>query len=170
MLKLDLNRLEREGSVRVEGAIPADEPLWEGSGLTFRGPLEVRLRAQSSGSGEVVVRGTLQGVLGRECRRCLDPVEVDVDQEVTLVFTPPDALSTEDDPEIRQIPVGVNELDLTEAIREELMLDLPAYVVCSPDCKGLCPQCGVRLDEETCTCTTDEADPRWDALRALKNE
>lgn len=170
MLKLDLNRLEREGSVRVEGAIPADEPLWEGSDLTFRGPLRVSLRAQASVSGEVILRGRLEGVLARDCRRCLDPVELEVGQEVTLVYVPADALSTEEDPEIREVPAGADELDLTVAIREELILELPTYLVCSPDCQGLCPQCGVKLDEETCTCTTDEADPRWDALRALKNE
>lgn len=170
MLKLDLNRLDREGSARVEGDVAADDPLWEGSGLAFEGPLRVRLRAQVSGSDEVVIRGTLEGVQLRECRRCLDPVEVEVEEEVTLVYAPSDALSDRTDPEIREIPAGVDELDLTEAIREELILGVPSFVVCSPDCKGLCPQCGVKLDEETCTCTTDEADPRWDALRALRNE
>lgn len=170
MLKLDLNRLDREGSARVEGDVAADDPLWEGSGLAFEGPLRVRLRAQVSGSDEVVIRGTLEGVQLRECRRCLDPVEVEVEEEVTLVYAPSDALSDRIDPEIREIPAGTDELDLTEAIREELILGVPSFVVCSPDCKGLCPQCGVKLDEETCTCTTDEADPRWDALRALRNE
>lgn len=170
MLKLDLNRLEREGSARVEGEIPQADPLWEGTGLTFEGPLKVRMEAQAAGSGEVVVRGTVRGVLTRECRRCLDPVAMEVDQEVTLVYSPTDALSDEGDPEIREIPAGADELDLGAAIREELILDLPSFMVCSPDCRGLCPQCGVKLDEETCTCTTDEADPRWDALRALKKE
>lgn len=170
MLKLDLNRLEREGSARVEGEISETDPLWEGTGLSFDGPLRVRMQAQATGSGEVVARGTVEAVLSRECRRCLDPVEMAVGQEVTLVFSPSDALAEEGDPEIREIPPGADELDLTEAIREELILELPPFVECSPQCKGLCPQCGVKLDEETCTCTTDEADPRWDALRALKKE
>ncbi len=170
MLTLDLNRLDREGSVRVEGEIPADAPLWEGTGLSFEGPLEVRLRAQETGSGEVVVRGTVRGVLARECRRCLDPVKLAVDEEVTLVYAPSDALADRDDPEVREIPPGVVELDLEEALREELVLSVPPYSVCRPDCKGLCPTCGARLNEETCSCTTEEVDPRWDVLRSLKNE
>ena len=69
------------------------------------------------------------------------------------------------------IPARARELDLGEAIREELILDLDPFVLCDPECKGLCPKCGVNRNQQTCECVDEELDPRWDVLRrALKNE
>lgn len=171
MLKLDLARLEREGRLRVDADIPSDDPLWEGSELTFQGPLHVEAEASVAGSGEVVVRGRLTGTLARECRRCLDPVEEVVDREVTLVWAPRDELDPEgEDLETRDLELSATDVDLGSAIREELILTTDRYVVCDPACLGLCPRCGTNLNVDECDCTLEERDPRWDALRALKNE
>ena len=61
-------------------------------------------------------------------------------------------------------------MDWGEAVREELMLAGPRYVVCNEGCQGLCPRCGTNRNQEPCGCVTDEADPRWEALRALNSE
>lgn len=58
------------------------------------------------------------------------------------------------------------EIDLGETARSEFILGLDTKTLCSADCKGLCPTCGVNLNEGTCTCKK-EADPRWEALRSL---
>jgi uncharacterized protein len=170
MLRLDLARLEREGSVQIRAEIPADDPLWEGSGITFATPLAVNLRAQAAGSGEIVVRGQAEGVIASECRRCLEPVRTEVVEELTLVYAPEDLLSG-DEADVRPIPARARELDLSEAVREELILNLDPFVLCDPECKGLCPKCGVNRNHQTCECVGEELDPRWDVLRrALKNE
>lgn len=171
MLKVDLARLAREGRLEVEAAIPADDPLWEGSELTFEGPLRVELVASVAGSGEVVVRGRLDGTLSRECRRCLDPVEEEVARELTMVWAPTDELEPAgDDGETRPLELSATEIELGSAIREELILTTDRYVVCDPGCRGLCPRCGTNLNVDECDCTLEEPDPRWDALRALKND
>jgi uncharacterized protein len=170
MLRLDLARLERKGSVHLQTEVATDDPLWEGTGLVFETPLSVDLRAQVAGSGEIVVRGRVEGVLRWNCRRCLDPVRTEVREDLTLVYAPDDLLS-EGDVEVRPIPFRSNQLDLGEAIREEILLRMDPFVLCDPDCKGLCPQCGVNLNQQTCDCVREEADPRWDVLRrALNNE
>jgi hypothetical protein len=69
MLLLDLTRLDREGTLRVEGEIPPDDPLWKETGVRLKVPLRVDLKASESASGEVVVRGVLEGTLAHECRR-----------------------------------------------------------------------------------------------------
>ena len=168
MLRLDLARLAREGSVVVEGRIPPDDALWEGSGLEFAAPVEVRLRASWAGSGELVVRGTIGAPVQAECRRCLDPVRVDLDEEVTMVFASPETPGIEEDAETRKLDPRAGELDLSGPVREEVILAADPYVLCDPGCKGLCPRCGVNKNEETCTCVDEERDPRWDALEALK--
>jgi len=169
MLRLDLARLERDGSVRLEAEVPSDDPMWNGSDLSFEGPASVDLRAQEAVSGDIVVRGRVEGTLRFECRRCLDPVLVDVDEELTIVYAPENLLAVED-VETRPIPDRARDLDLGAAVREELILALDPFVVCDSACRGLCPKCGVNLNQQTCDCVTGEPDSRWDVLRTPKSE
>jgi uncharacterized protein len=170
MLTLDLARLDREGSVRVDAQIPADDPLWSGAEVVFAGPVHVHLRASAAGSGELVVRGEVEARLAQECRRCLDPVVGRLAQEVTMVFLSSDTPGVEEDGDARVFDSRALELDLSEPVREEVVLAIDPYVVCDPDCKGLCPQCGVNWNVEECDCASEASDPRWDVLRALKEE
>lgn len=170
MLLLDLVRLSREGSLRIEGRIPPDAPLLEGTGIRLNEPLRVELRATEAQSGEIVVRGEVASTLEHECRRCLERVEVALREKVTMVFAPPDLLGGSEDGEIRELLGNERELDLADPIREEVILAASAYALCDPNCRGLCARCGADLNETTCECVAEEPDPRWDALRALKNE
>lgn len=169
MLSLDLGRLVREGSVRVEARLPTDAPLWEGTEVRWAGPVEVALNASLAGTGEVVVRGTIEGELAQECRRCLEPVTGVFEHEVTTVFVESDDPVAADDDGVLVYDSG-EALDLSRAVREEVILAVDPYVVCDPECQGLCPSCGVNGNRESCSCGEDEPDPRWEALRALKEE
>ena len=164
MLKLDLVKLGRDGSLRVQAAIPEDATLWAGSHLRFEKALDVDLEASAVASGEVAVRGTLHGAVKQACTRCLAPLHVPVDQDVTFLFVPHDELG-EGDSGVRRMDPKAAELELDVPILEELVLTVPGYAVCSADCRGLCHQCGVDLNVETCQCAAETGDPRWDALR-----
>lgn len=170
MLTLDLARLAREGTLPVEADVPADDPRFEDVGFALGEPMRVRLRASMAGTGEVVVRGTLATTLDLQCRRCLEPVAKAWSRDVTWVFAPLDELDDENDSEVRHLPASQSSLDLSNEVREELILETDPYVECREACEGLCPVCGINRNHETCECTLDEPDPRWDALRALKNE
>jgi uncharacterized protein len=87
-----------------------------------------------------------------------------------MVFAHAEATEAADDGDIRFIEAGTSALDLSDAIREEVILAADPYVVCGPECKGLCPRCGANRNFEKCACAWQEVDPRWDALRTLKNE
>lgn len=169
MLGVSLGRLGREGSVRVDARIPAEDPLWNETAIAWDTPVQVGLQVSFAGTGEVVARGRVVGTLGQECRRCLRPVPGVFDQEVTLVFLASDSLEGDDPGEARIFEPTVGELDLSEAVREEVLLAVNRYVVCDPQCQGLCPKCGTNLNEQACGCTDDEPDPRWETLRALKD-
>ena len=58
-------------------------------------------------------------------------------------------------------------VDLSEVFGEELLLELPAKLLCSEDCKGLCVKCGANLNKKACGCSTKEIDPRLEVLKAL---
>lgn len=174
MLTLDLVRLERErGPVRIQERVPGDAALFDDADVDLASPLEVDLTVTRLAGGEVVVRGTFSGTLARECRRCLDAMEVPLEGEVDLLWVPGGASGNEardDEPRARTFDVTARTLELGAAVREEVILEAPLYVECDPDCKGLCPVCGADRNEEDCDCTRREPDPRWDALRALNAE
>ena len=65
-------------------------------------------------------------------------------------------------------------IDITEDVREEILLSVPSRFKCSDDCKGLCPGCGADLNTEPCRCKKKKTkepkkdDHTWDALNNLK--
>ncbi len=52
-------------------------------------------------------------------------------------------------------------------VRDTVVLGLPVSPLCRPDCAGLCPDCGQRLDDLPADHTHELIDPRWAALAAL---
>ena len=59
-------------------------------------------------------------------------------------------------------------IELDEVIREEILLALPAAVLCRESCKGLCPICGVDRNLNDCQCESREVDSRWQKLKELQ--
>jgi uncharacterized protein len=164
---LSLTEVSR-GETRFTGAVSPEAPLWEGSDVRLQEPLRVDLRAQTVGDG-VLVRGRMRTRLTQECRRCLAPVAADVEDEVTLLFEPLREDEEEElEGEVYPLPERGDELDLGPALREELILRLPDFVLCSENCRGLCPTCGANLNETTCACVPVEEPSPWSALKNLK--
>ena len=153
----------------VEASISADDDLWRDTDLKWKHEVGVRLRAAFAGTGELVARGDIRGTLLQECRRCLKPVETRFEDELTLVFVSEASIVNEDDSSYTFDPTAPT-LDMSRAVREEVVLATNPYVVCDPDCLGLCATCGADLNEGPCDCTEDKTDPRWAALRELKDE
>jgi uncharacterized protein len=166
MLKLSLAAVDR-GEVRVREQVPPEHPLFAGTGVELARPLEVDLEARSVGEG-VLLRGTLRTTVRLACRRCLSPVEKDVDEEVNLLFV--EGMGEDDDTggEVYPLPPRGDEVDLTEAVREQVLLDMPEYALCREECRGLCPTCGANLNEGACECVPEAAPSPWEALRQIR--
>jgi uncharacterized protein len=109
----------------------------------------------------VLVQAHLHAGLDTECQRCLDPVSQDIEFEVEELFaTNPEvsaAFYLGDD--------GI--LDLAPLLREEILINTDKRILCKPDCKGLCPECGKNRNRETCDCDQERIDPRFAALKDL---
>jgi uncharacterized protein len=73
--------------------------------------------------------------------------------------------SEQADPEL-EYPLSADWLDLEPLAHDACILELPLAPLCRNDCLGLCPECGVNRNNETCTCTA-RTDPRWAALDSL---
>ena len=166
MLSFNIRDVERE-AVHVDGHLPGDDPVWQEGDPVPAGAVHVVGRLSKAGPGQFYLRGRVEGVAAGSCRRCLSPARVAVSDDLNLVFAE-DGDETTDDPDVLRIPPRAQVLDLRPSIREQWLLSAPAFAVCREDCKGLCPSCGADLNAGECTCPTQHADTRWDALRSLR--
>lgn len=149
MLRVDL-RLARNGIVPVDVAVPPDDPAFAGLSLALHGPLAVSGPLAVAGRGSWRWDGRIAGVARGECRRCLRPVEAAFAAPVEAVYSTAEDIA--DDPGVYRLVEPVNAIDLTDAVREEVALTAPAWMLCREDCAGLCPRCGADLNEGPCAC------------------
>ncbi|HET8712144.1 MAG TPA: DUF177 domain-containing protein [Gemmatimonadales bacterium] len=166
MLRVDLRELAR-GPVETRGELKQDDPALEGTDISLREPVAVSGRLQAIGEGRFYWQGRATTVIQGECRRCLTPVSTPVGLEIGALFSQ-DAEAV-DDPDSYAVAPDATEVDVTPAIREELVLAAPRYVECREDCKGFCPQCGKDLNAGPCGCAP-ATDARWQPLKALKDK
>ena len=167
MLHLSLTAVDR-GEARLKEQVPPDHAMWEGTGVELAAPLDVDLTANGVGEG-VLVRGTLATTVRTACRRCLEPVEQEVREHVDLLFAPPAEGEDEvDDGEVYPLPARGDDLDLTDAVREQVLLQVPQFTLCREECRGLCPTCGADLNAAACECVPEQAASPWDALKDVK--
>jgi len=164
MLELDLRALEH-GSVEIAGSLAPDDPRLDGLDVQLAAPVKVTGQVVGGGPGRYYWRGELVTTVRGICRRCLAPVDVAVTVPVGLMFTDDPSA---DDPSAWVIAPDATVLDLSEPVREELILSAPTYVLCRDDCRGLCPGCGEDLNVGSCVCRPSP-DPRWGPLAALRN-
>lgn len=164
MLEVDLGLLRRERQLPIDAEVPAEHEMWRATGVSLDGPLAVHLTAQQAGP-DVVVRGTLTGRAALGCRRCLRPVQVGIDEEVTFLYRSGIGAVEAEREEVYALPERSRTLDLTGAVREHVVLVVPQYAICDEACRGLCPRCGTDLNRDACACTDETTDTRWAALR-----
>jgi uncharacterized protein len=124
--------------------------------------VDVRLQLESMNDG-IVVDGVVSVPWVGTCRRCLEPTGGVSVSEVHELYQ-----RTLTDPDAFEI-IG-DQLDLRHIARELVLLDAPSTPLCRPDCAGLCPTCGINLNEASCSCAGPPADPRWSALDVLKSD
>jgi uncharacterized protein len=166
MLQVDLRELAR-GPVDTLGQLPGDDPLFEGLDVALAEPVRVAGRLQDTGDGRFYWRGSLTTRIAGQCRRCLAPLAVPVTADINALFSgDADAL---EDPNSYLLTPEATEIDLRPAVREELVLAVPQWVLCRDDCRGLCPRCGKDLNAGPCGCPP-ALDQRWERLAALKGK
>lgn len=113
----------------------------------------------------VLVSGTASARFSGECARCLDPLTDEVEIELRELFAYPDSATdaSTDEDEVSRVVHDL--IDLEPVVRDAMLLSLPSAPVCSPDCQGLCSECGAKWAELAPDHTHETIDPRWAALR-----
>ncbi len=165
-LRLPLTEL-RHGAIERSWTLDDPGAVWGDLPAPLE-PLDVRVRATAGERGSVRVQGSLRGAARLECRRCLTETSVPVETRFDLLFSSDDPDEIDADG-VWFLDPRAADLELAEALREELWLAVPEFAVCDEACAGLCPRCGARLTDEHRGCDRPETDPRWDALARLQS-
>ena len=169
---VDVSRLSRQPGSMLEVAreLPAPADLVLALARVPEGsPIDVDLTLESVVEG-IWVSGAADVEVTAECSRCLDPIawNESVALEQMFRYPPTDArgavIQTDDDD--TDTPLVIDDtIDLEGPLRDAIVLALPIAPLCSPDCQGLCPECGERIDDVPHFHPV--TDPRWAALESL---
>ena len=119
--------------------------------------------------------GSLRTTLELACSRCLEPFPWEIDASLDLIYLPATENVGEGEIEVREDDLTSafyrdNQIDLGQLMREQFYLSLPMKPLCRDMCRGLCPECGMNLNRETCSCVRRWEDPRLAALKTLLND
>jgi DUF177 domain-containing protein len=161
----------------LDGVLRADPPT------EFHAAGAAHLSGRATRMGrKVLVQARFSVPLTGQCRRCLTTVTLDEPVDLTRSWVPeptPLAPAKRHDGESEgsfdpaladEETYEGKEIDLTPALREQILLQIPAPPLCAEDCKGLCPKCGKDLNEGECGCDRAVMDPRWAALKGIQLE
>lgn len=132
----------------------------------FQQPIHVQGKLENK-ADVFYLRAQVVAPVDTHCARCGVPVQVQKELEIDLVIA--SSLSNEEGSDDIYVVEGET-FDLDGIIREELILNMDMTVLCSEDCKGLCPRCGKNLNEGDCGCGRTEVDPRLAKLTQLLKE
>lgn len=149
---VDIARLPENGDVFTGKEAPSILELADEEMARVEQPIHYSLSAVLV-SGELIIKGRLSVEVLFRCSRCsvFFPVKVEETQFVRVI----------------EVGLETQSVDLTEDIREAILLLFPAYPVCSEGCRGLCPQCGADLNKTDCDCVKP-TNTRWSELDNLK--
>jgi uncharacterized protein len=125
-------------------------------------PLEGSFSAGRTSSG-IYVGGLLHTQIMTECSRCLTEVAIPASLELDDLFYYPPGIA----PPGEYIVTDGGFVDLGPLVRELSLLEIPMQVICRPECKGMCPECGADWNETTCACKQETIDPRLAVLKTL---
>lgn len=154
-LIIDVARLSEDGE-RFTGEIPVEALEHDKDDYLFTptSGLRYNLYVQLLGD-ELLVRGKIEEDFTCLCVRCAKNFQWKaIDEDVTF-----------------SIESGKNSfVDLTKELRECIIICYPSNPLCKEDCLGLCPHCGVDLNNESCSCHPSLTDEGWSKLDEFRTE
>ena len=154
---------ETGNKLDLSGSLDLDDVKYLGEDFHFIGTPLINGSIFNNGKS-LILKAKVDLCLGVRCARCMQ------DLEESFSFELEEALVREEDvsdPDGDQIVFTGSEIDLTEIVQAGFFMNVPGKFLCSENCKGLCPDCGVNLNLESCTCKEEVIDPRWESLKKI---
>lgn len=138
-----------------------------GLGEQFSSKVHVSVTLDKS-SRQLYLKASVQTTGVFHCDRCVDQFQKRLvnSYHMFYVYHEVDRRRHKAD-EVQFISPDMNEIDISEDVRQYVMLAVPFKLLCQENCAGLCPRCGQNLNHAQCSCTCKEIDPRWEGLQKL---
>ncbi|TYP59977.1 YceD family protein [Thermosediminibacter litoriperuensis] len=138
---------------------------FKGERIDFVAPVRVNGRVENLGKKLFGVTGVIHAVIEDQCYRCLTKTRVDLKIDFNFKFSESPEKHKDEEDEV--FPIEEDVIKLDTPVINEIILNLPSKVLCSPDCRGFCPYCGVDLNSGECRCKGTKVDPRLRVLEKL---
>ncbi len=124
---------------------------------------------------DIRVAGDLNAKFEMACARCLEPIVQNIARQFDLLYRPQGIDAGKEEMSVTTAEAEIayyqgEGLLLEDLLREQVLLALPLKAICREDCKGLCPHCGRNLNQEQCNCAEPLEDPRWSALKDIREK
>lgn len=155
------NALHQSGQTfRFETSVEIEPLVVLGDPVRFE---EVAVKGEFVGTDQTIsVTAEITAHVYSQCARCLEPVDAPIEATMDAEFVREPEPS---DPDLYSFE-GFT-IDITEAVKDALVLELPLRFLCKEDCKGLCPQCGTNLNTGSCACQREDDDNPFSVLRSI---
>ncbi len=151
-MKIDLRQgLAQNHPTAVSGSVEIQMPAEYQS----QAPATFEGCCLCTGEGAYTVTGTLRFTITGACARCTKPAS----EQITVPIEERFAREISDLEEEEIFPIEGEFLQMDEALRQAALTALPYRLLCRPDCKGLCPICGVDRNETDCSCEMNTENP-----------
>ena len=113
----------------------------------------------------IKAQGKLKTIVSLPCVRCLESFELKINSRFDLMLFPLELMDQKnaalDAEDMEYIFFEGGQIDLEKLLLEQVNLFIPFNPLCSPDCRGLCPNCGVNLNQDSCQCEESKNEIRF---------
>ncbi len=163
---VDVDAIGQDGEADV--TLPFAEMVESGVEISFADPVVGEITLTRSGA-ITWARGRVTTTVPLTCGRCLRSFAY----RLVGTFAEGFRRGAESAPRPQGsgaliLPLDGAALDLTEVVRQHLVMALPLVPLCRAECRGLCPVCGADRNEVVCGCVARESDPRLAVLRQFR--
>jgi uncharacterized protein len=135
----------------------------------FAGLIKANIKLDKS-AHQIVLNAESNANYKFVCDRCSADCESDVSTKFQLVYIFSSQKVESEDSNVKYITPDVDKINISEDLKEYLLLSIPMKNLCSPDCKGLCPICGINLNVKKCKCKKEVVYDVWEPLQKLKDK
>jgi len=174
LLKVDIGELKKLEKLSVKGQVDWQEIELDIGKCKILSPVNFEYEMFAD-KDTLILTGKVKTKIEHPCVRCLQPVELEINGKMEAIYLPKSEMKyLKKEEELEELENTIyysgEELDLTDRVIEAIILEVPMKVLCSDDCKGLCPVCGENLNEnpEHVCNTESDIDPRFEELLRLK--
>lgn len=158
-------------AVEAFSVYPSLVKVQEAGECEFRAPLAVELSIVRE-YDHIRVHGTVGTSVKLTCSRCLTEYCSEVASSFTIFYTKSAEAQPEDEVELGEedliaVTYSGDELDFSDEIAEQVLLEIPYKPLCSEECLGLCLTCGTDLNNFKCSCSENTVSMAFSSLKGL---